>query len=138
MKKLDDIPKEDFFTVPEGYFERLPGVIGRRVGRDKQPQKISFGYKPAYWQLIPLIVLLAAVLYWANPPSGTEDAEAILASIETEALISYLEESELTLDEILADQDVALEDVEALEEEVYDLPADTYDEITFEIENDSL
>jgi hypothetical protein len=135
MKKLEDIPKKQVFTVPEGYFERLPNKIQARISQpeEKQPFFI-FSLKYAF----PVVVLMAAGIFWYSQRTAPQDAESMLASVQTEALIAYLDESELSTEDILEDVEFNADDVEAIESEVYVLPLDdeTLDGLNFE--NDTL
>jgi hypothetical protein len=108
MKKLEDIPKKSIFEVPEGYFDRLPGVIQSRIA-EKSPVRDQ----QSYWVLslryaLPAIVLIAASIfvyqnYYSNQAT---DAESILASIDSQELVNYLDDDNVSMEEILEDVDV--------------------------------
>ena len=54
MKKLEDIPKKQNFEVPEGYFEKLPGIIQSRV--TQQHKEKSWGFDaPLRTSLCPAV-----------------------------------------------------------------------------------
>lgn len=118
MKKLEDIPKKDIFTVPEGYFDKLPGVIQTRVAAPGRQR----GFLPALsWKVaLPAILVAAAGISWLVGPATPADAEAILASVETHDLVAYLSESEeVSLDEVLESVEFNDHDLEEIESEVY-------------------
>jgi hypothetical protein len=109
MKKLDDIPKENIFEVPDGYFDRLPMKIQARIESAKPAQAV------AYWRLalrvaVPALVIVFAAAYFLNPKTKS-DTEEILASITSENLVAYLDESEVTETEIL--EALALDEIDA-------------------------
>lgn len=116
MKKLEDIPKNHPFTVPEGYFEKLAGVIQARVATATPQPRPYVRYALQY--ALPVIALVVvAVIYFT--PASQQNYNDILASIETEQLAVYLAESDLTTDELLEAAELDTESAEAIEAEVY-------------------
>lgn len=115
MKKLEEIPKKGIFEAPEGYFDRLPGMIQARLAEKHTEARPYLRYTLAY--ALPVILLLViAVIYLT--PKETQSAEDMLASVSSEELVAYLEQSEMSLDELL---NYATDDavVEAIETEVF-------------------
>ena len=105
MKKLEDIPKKNIFEVPEGYFDRLPSVIQSRIA-EKNPirERVSW-FVLSLRYAVPGIVLIAASIfmyqnYYNNNPA---DAESMLASVNSQDLIDYLDDDDVSLEEILDD-----------------------------------
>ena len=104
MKKLDEIPKKSVFEVPEGYFDRLPGIIQARVapiaiGTKQEPQWIlyfRFGLRYA----LPVLVIGVASFFFLNNPQ-TLSAEELIASVDSAHLVAYLEDSDLNSDDLL-------------------------------------
>ena len=118
MKKLDDISKNHPFKVPEGYFDRLPGIIQARVAENVKAKEAKPYFRYAFQYALPIIALaIVAVIYLT--PSTPQTIDTMLASVSTEELIAYLEESEMTTDEILERMDLSDENVEAIESELY-------------------
>lgn len=118
MKKLEDIPKKEIFTVPEGYFDKLPGVIQARVASPDRRRAFlpSFSWKVA----LPAAMVVAAGIFWLTNPVASVDAESILASVETYDLIAYLNESEdVSLDDVLESVEFNDRDLDEIENEVY-------------------
>lgn len=118
MKKLEDMPKNNPFKVPEGYFDRLPGIIQARVAEKSDVMEA----KPYFWYALqyalPVIVLaIVAVIYLV--PSTPQSVDSMLASVSTEELVAYLEQSEITTEELLENMDLNTENVEAIESELY-------------------
>ena len=118
MKKLEDISKNHPFKVPEDYFDRLPGIIQARIA-EKSPVKEPRPYfRYAIQYALPVVILaIVAVIYLV--PSAPKDVETMLASVSTEELAAYLEESEITTEELLEEMDLDSESVEAIEGEAY-------------------
>jgi hypothetical protein len=118
MKKLEDISKKEVFTVPDGYFDELPGVIQARVAARGRRREFlpSFSWKVA----VPAMVVLAAGIFWVAGPAEPTDAESILASVETHDLVAYLSESDdVSVDEVLESVEFNGNDLEEIESEVY-------------------
>jgi hypothetical protein len=73
-------------------------------------------------------------------PSNQSPAELLLAEIQTEDLITYLDNTDMTTDELLENATLDATDVEEIEQEVYglDLDDETLDILTDEIDLNSL
>ncbi|MBT1688065.1 hypothetical protein [Dawidia soli] len=119
--KLEDIPKKEIFTAPEGYFDTLPGVIQARVAKQTPAIRPVWRYSLRY--ALPAVVLFAAgILWYTRQASSPQD---ILEGIATEELMSYLEESEgLSTEELLDTDLLDTDDAQAIEQEVYHLDLD--------------
>jgi hypothetical protein len=118
MKKLDDIPKKHPFNVPDGYFDKLPGIIQSRIERESGVKESRPYLRYALQYALPVVVLaIVAVVYLI--PQKNDDVDSLLASVSTEAMVLYLEESELTTDELLTNWILDDASVEAIEAEVY-------------------
>jgi len=118
MKKLEDIPKKHPFNVPEDYFDRLPGMIQARIEKESGVKEEKPYFRYALQYALPVIVLaIVAVIYLV--PQKSQDVDTLLASVSTEELVAYLEQSELTTDELLENWELNDESVEAIESEVY-------------------
>ena len=131
--KLEDLPKKPIFNVPEGYFEQLPGKIQARIETQKSPERaFVFRYRLQY--VVPVILLAMAAVLWFNRSQSPADVETILASIETEQLVAYLNDSELTTEDVLEEVDFNSDDIDDIETEVYQLQLE--DEVFDGLEND--
>ncbi len=122
MKRLEDIPKKKVFDVPEGYFEKLPGIIQSRVAsREKQSSAVfRIGLRLA----MPALLIGIAVIFWINRSDSRPGAEKILASVQTKDLIAYLKEADFTTDELLDQVQLDADDVAKIEESVYEFELD--------------
>jgi len=120
MKKLEDIPKTDIFKTPEGYFDKLPGVIQSRIAKENARSVHSFSYYALRYAL-PVVILLAAIIFWLTPSNHATTAEGILASIDTGDLVAYLKDDEFTLDELLEQAPLDEQDISTIQQTVYSI-----------------
>ena len=137
--KLDDIPKKPIFDIPDGYFDQLPVKIQARISAGKDTEKsFFFQYKLQY--VIPVVFLLAVGVVWFAKPQPGTDAESILASVETEYLVAYLNESELTTEDVLEEVDFSSNDVQDIEMEVYQLQLEdeVFDDVLDELDVENM
>lgn len=116
MKKLEDIPKNNPFSVPDGYFDKLPGVIQARIEGTAKKQSVPY-FRYALQYAMPVIVLIIVAVVYLTPKN--ENYNDILSSVSTEQLAAYLEDSDLTTDDILESNGLDEESADAIEEEVY-------------------
>ncbi len=119
MKKLEDIPKKQVFDVPEGYFEKLPGIIQSRVASEAKEKYTRPVFSYAMRYAIPLVLVFALVVFWFSRDVNVTSAESILASIETEDLVAYLDDADLSTDELLEEVVLDSNDVDEIEGAVY-------------------
>ena len=111
MKKirLEDLDKGQVFNKPpDGYFDRLPGII-----QSKTAHKRGSGSIPLVWkrtlQLIPVAALLIFIAWYSGviatsrPDSGFEE---ILSEVTSDDIILYLEELDISSNEILDEVDL--------------------------------
>jgi hypothetical protein len=118
MKKLEDISKNHPFKVPEGYFDKLPGIIQARMAEKTDVKEAKPYFRYALQYALPVVVLaIVAIIYLV--PGDPQSVDSMLASVSTEELIAYLEQSEITTEELLESMDLNTENVEAIESEVY-------------------
>jgi len=133
MKKLEDISRENIFKVPDGYFENLPGVIQARVARPEP--KVWFA--PAFKFALPVAALAIAITVWFTSREGVT-LEEQLTQIQTEQLMAYLNESDLSADLLTEEITLSEDDVYELEETVLSSmdPIDiTIEELSVEPDN---
>ena len=123
MSKLDSTPKKDFLQAPEGYFDTLSHRINKRL--EKPETKFFWFHQPAFKIAIASVVLAVFgwVWYLNNQVENADDAENLLAAIETEDLIAYLAEEE-NLENLLSEEEISNEDVQAIEAEVFEQTID--------------
>jgi hypothetical protein len=122
--KLEDIPKKGVFKVPDGYFEELPSKVQKRIEQGSPVREESFFYRYKLQYALPAIAFLAVAIFVFTPKSSSADAETLLAAVSTEDLISYLNESDVTTDEVFNHIDFDDTDLDEIETEVYDSQLD--------------
>ena len=104
---LEDIDKKNIHKVPNGYFDKLPGIIQSRAVERKKSQKWQWAL-PVLKVTVPTFVVLfiaAYFIFFKNPASGVS-ANELLTQVETEDLVAYLASSDITTDEILESLDL--------------------------------
>ena len=117
MGRLENIPKKQIFNVPADYFDKtLPAAIQSRIATRSSDASRQPAFRAALRYALPLVVGAAIVFYYLQPRT---DAESILASVETDDLVMYLQESGMTTDDLLETVDLSNEDLEAIENEIY-------------------
>jgi hypothetical protein len=99
MKKLEDIPKSDVFKVPEGYFDRLPGVIQARVADVPREAVWAPWLRYGLRFALPVAALVVAAVFYRNAPGASP--EELLASVNSTDLVVYLGETDITSDDLL-------------------------------------
>jgi hypothetical protein len=110
MKKLEEIPKIDIFKAPEGYFDKLPGIIQARV---QKPESAPVWRPVVRFALPALAVVIAVFFFW---PGINQTPEEVLASIDDNHLIAYLEENDLNTDELLDGVSINNDEADAIQE----------------------
>jgi hypothetical protein len=125
MKSLNDIPKQNNFKTPEGYFDSLGEKINEKIknNEENKPKSAFEIFKPYIYMAASLIILASAVKFGLNvlvdkDPVVKPDIETI-ASTENNyfvdefydddiAFYEYLSEEE----EIYAANDISDEEIE--------------------------
>jgi len=111
MKRLDEIPKKTLFEAPEGYFEKLPSRIQARIS--KPEPAVTWGKLTIRYALPALLVGAVSALLLLNQPNLSP--EEVLASIESEQLVAYLEDTELNTDDLLDAVTLEADELDMLE-----------------------
>jgi hypothetical protein len=118
MKKLEDIPKKDIFEAPEGYFDRLPGLIQARVSKPVADAPWVLSLRMTLRYAVPILVVgVISWLYLRMP--GSPSAEDMIASVDSNNLVAYLQESDITADDLLENLQLSDEDAEAIQNRTY-------------------
>src|SRR5262245_47998646 len=100
MKRLDEIPKKSLFEAPEGYFERLPGRIQDRLSKPQAEGAEAAWGRLALRYALPVVILASAALFvLTREPAGSP--EEVIASLETEELVAYLQETDVNIEDLL-------------------------------------
>ena len=119
MKKLEDIPKKDIFEAPAGYFEKLPGLIQARVAKPAADDSWIPSFRGALRYALPVLVVGVVSWLYLRLPDGPT-AEDLIASVDSNNLVAYLEESDITAEDVLDDFQLSDEDAEAIQNRSFD------------------
>ncbi len=117
VEKLDQIPKNNPFEVPDGYFDRLPGVIQSRLAK---PERSPVTWTMALRYAVPVVVIaVAATIWYSTRPATPVDINTELASIQPDQLAVYLTDHDITTEELVESVSWDANDLEDLEHSVY-------------------
>jgi hypothetical protein len=77
---------------------------------------------------------------WLFRPAPANDVDSLLASVETEQLVAYLNASDLTTEDVLEEVDFSLDDIDDIETEVYQLQLEdeSFDDILDDIDVENM
>lgn len=131
-KKIDieTLKRKNIHDVPDGYFDELPLRIQSRITDEQESRKPVFiSRMQLTWSLTAAIVIF--VIGWIVHPTNETDfgsPEQLLAEIESEYLIEYLYEENISTEEILASVDETFLFDEMTEIESESLDGDFSDE----------
>ncbi|HCM77848.1 MAG TPA: hypothetical protein DIS90_15800 [Cytophagales bacterium] len=134
--KLEDIPKKNVFNTPEGYFDKLPGVIQSRIV-EKQAQPATAG--SFVWVLryaLPVLAVGFALFLIFRQSDPTSTPEDLLATVSTEDLTFYLVESDLTTEDLLDMANLQEDEIDALNNHILypELDSDLLEDYVLEID----
>ncbi len=135
--KLDELNKKSPFQVPEGYFDQLTVDIQARI-QDKKKR----AWLPApqlKWAMAAAAMLTLVAVIWIYQSDTTLTAEQMLAQVDEETLLEYLDISEFSEAELL--EGVSPNVINDLwqEEDAFDdlqLETDDLDQLLLEYENE--
>lgn len=114
--KLEDINKENIHKVPEGYFDELPQLIQSKIADQQKTAdpvyKRNNALRYSFQLALPVAIILMVVGYFAFFKNTSQELspEEMLAEVDTNELVLYLEESEITTEEII--ENIDLENIE--------------------------
>jgi hypothetical protein len=113
MKKLDDIPKNDIFKVPDGYFDTLPTIIQARVEKKESAWLPAFRISLRY--ALPVLLVAVGILWFTRNSEPTSSPEELLASISSNDLIEYIQEADMSTDDLLESIDYTMINADSLD-----------------------
>mgnify|MGYP001468128285 CR=1 FL=1 len=125
MKKLSDIPKQNNFKTPDGYFENLNKDIMSEIDKEEKKKPVSAYqiFKPYIYMAAAMVILVGAIKFGLNvlvdqDPVIKPDVETIADTDAVEALYGiyeddiafyeYLEEDT----DVYANNDISDEEIE--------------------------
>ena len=112
---IDELKKDNVFKVPEGYFEELPSIIQAKVTQPSEPEPF-WGVQPAVrWAAVAASILVFAVYFSVfRTDTNATDVESLIAQVSMEDLVAFIENSDITTEELIASIDLEgfyLEDI---------------------------
>jgi len=100
--KLEDINKKNIYSVPDKYFDQLPGRVQARIQANKPREIFSLNWSLTYKIAAPALAMVMLVLFfWYQGPAKSQSAEALLAQVSTSDLVAYLETTDITTEDII-------------------------------------
>ncbi len=129
--KLDSFEKKNIYTVPDRYFEELQANIQATVIEKKrfyQLPAVNLGLRLA----LPAAFFLAFIVYagfFKSEQLPVENFDTMISAVTTEDLMAYLEDSEISTEEII--DNVSFDDM-MLEDEMDILNSDDLDDINLD------
>ncbi|MEQ9426027.1 MAG: hypothetical protein RJQ09_16495 [Cyclobacteriaceae bacterium] len=116
--KLDELKKDSFFEVPERYFDELPSKIQSRVSTSSSKPAVGWHAVPVLkWAMAAVPVIAVAIYFFVAQPISppiSSSAEEMLAQIENDELIAYLELSDASTEDLISGlgaENIYLEDM---------------------------
>jgi len=100
--QLEKLSRESVFTTPDEYFEQLPNIIQEKALK-KGKGFMAILELPVFYRIAgpAFVVVLALTYFGLKPTEQVYDVQAMLDEVSTSALISYLDESEMSTEEFL-------------------------------------
>jgi hypothetical protein len=119
MKKLEDIPKKNVFEAPEGYFDRLPGVIQARAAEGNRASSWAPVLRMSLRYALPALVIAAASFFYLTraTPLSTQD---LIASVDSASLAAYLDDSDLSSDDLMESIPLDHDEADAIRDQTVD------------------
>lgn len=106
--KLEDIKKKNIYTVPDKYFDQLPTRIQSRVNEKNPVLRLSLDWRMVFKVAVPALTVVFFVFYFSiGNQNSAQSADELLAELETEDIIAYLQTTDITTDEIIEELDLS-------------------------------
>lgn len=111
---LQDLPKKEFFTTPERYFDELPMRIQKRIRERETVSRPLLDWQPRWRLAIAGLLLLALAVpaWWFGQEFRSQAPEDILSRVSTEDVLAYLVAGEMDTEDIL--DHISLGDMEII------------------------
>ncbi len=121
MKKLEEIPKKNVFEMPDGYFDRLPGIIQSRISETEPIGAVFFSWRVTLRYAVPILVMLTLGIGWyeSQQMSSNGNIRLQLAAIRPSELAAYLEEHDVATEDLVETASWSPDDLSDLENSVY-------------------
>lgn len=99
--KPEEMEKRNIFKVPDRYFENLPMAIQARLARKKRWWETPV-FIGTLKYAIPAFLILIIAFFAIRKPAVIESPDSLIAEVSTQDLIYFLEDSDITVEEILS------------------------------------
>jgi hypothetical protein len=86
MDNLDNIKKQNHFSVPKDYFEYLPAEITERIQKEPK-QKILFIFKPAFAFSSLAVIIAGVVLFLFLHKTDSDQQDLVLSENDVQHII---------------------------------------------------
>jgi hypothetical protein len=102
-KRLEEIDKKQVFIVPDNYFESLPGQIQQKIqSHAHRRPAFSFSWLKYGVSLATVCLFIwAGYIYYHSSDTNQLQTENILAEVSTDAIITYLQQNEVSQFELV-------------------------------------
>lgn len=131
--KLEDVNKDNIFKVPEGYFEEFPDRLRKKIDDAGHSRRIPVIRIQPIIHMVAAAVILMFVIYGIRQlGQQSNTADQLLSNISTEELINYLEETDISAEELLESLDVSLITLEDFSGGDDLFPSETIDDETID------
>ena len=115
---LDSIEKKAVYNIRNGYFDELPTRIQNRVISTEHRNSPGFILSLSLKYALPVIALIIMSIYFVNRFENAElDVQALIDEVTTEQLVAYLNDSDISTDEILGLIDIDELDIDGMMDE---------------------
>lgn len=105
--KLEDLKKKNIYTVPDNYFDQLPTRIQSRINEKRPASWLNFNWSLTYKLAAPVLAVLFLVFYFGRSDRQIpQDAESLLARVNTDEIIAYIDFMDISTDEIIESIDL--------------------------------
>ena len=124
-KKIDieSLERKNIHQVPDGYFDGLPLKIQSRINEEKEiSSSVLVSRMQLTWAMTAAVVIF--LIGWFIYPQSNEvyTTDQLLAGIESEDLIEYLYEEDISTDEIIAsiNEEYLIDELSTIETDMVD------------------
>ena len=101
--KLEDFDKHNIYTVPDQYFDELPGRIKKKILDRNHRWRWQPDAMPAWKYAVPAMCMLLAIVYFGIRQNAkiSSNPQQIIAQVDNSDILAYLENSGISTDEII-------------------------------------
>ena len=99
-KGINDIDKQEFYTVPDGYFKDLPQIIQSKAV-DSEKSRTWGVLTPVLKFAIPAILILTIAYFGIQSNSENIDESSFIGDVTTEEVLDYLVQTDISSTDIV-------------------------------------